>query len=62
MGFRNARIKAGLSVRDVMEKLKVSDAAVYQWEKGQTKPRGGRLLDIAKLYNCTVEELLKAEV
>lgn len=59
MSFRVMRQKAGLSVAQVMEALKVSDAAVYQWETGVTTPLGKRLLKIATLYGCTVDELLK---
>lgn len=58
MGFRKARTAAGLSVAQVMEALKVSDAAVYQWETGQTTPSSKRLPEIAKLYGCTIDELL----
>lgn len=61
MAFREARIAAGLSVASVMKALKVSDAAVYQWETGETKPTAKRLPEIAKLYGCTVDELLKEE-
>lgn len=59
MGFKSARIKAGLSVSQVMDILKVSDAAVYQWETNVTRPNAKRLLEIAALYGCTIEELLK---
>ena len=61
MGFRKARIAAGLSVSQVMEALGVSDAAVYQWETGVTTPSGKRLPEIAKLYGCTIDELLAPE-
>lgn len=61
MGFREARIKAGMSVAQVMEKLSVSDAAVYQWETGITMPTAKRLLEIAKLYDVTVDELLSEQ-
>lgn len=61
MGFRSARIKAGLSVAEVMKKLGVSDAAVYMWETGETAPTAKRLPEIAKLYGCTVDELLKED-
>ena len=61
MGFREMRIRAGLSVAKVMEALSVSDAAVYQWETGVTTPNGKRLPEIAKLYGCTVDELLAVE-
>lgn len=61
MAFREARIAAGLSVASVTKELNVSDAAVYQWETGETKPTAKRLLEISKLYGCTVDELLKEE-
>lgn len=58
MGIKEARLRAGLSVRDVMEKLGVSDAAVYQWETGVTVPRVPMLLRLADLYHCTTDDLL----
>lgn len=58
MGFREARINAGMSVAQVMDKLSVSDAAVYQWETGVTMPTAKRLIEIAKLYGVTVDDLL----
>ena len=58
MRFKQARINAGLSVRDVMKALGVSDAAVYQWETGVFTPKTKRLSEIAKLYGVTVDELL----
>lgn len=61
MGFKDARIKAGLSVAEVMAALNVSDAAVYQWESGKNTPKGKRLPELAKLYGCTVDDLLKEE-
>lgn len=61
MGFRQARLKAGLSVRQVMKELNVSDAAVYLWETGKTRPRASMLLKLAGLYCCTVDDLLKPD-
>ena len=58
MSFRVMRQKAGLSVAQVMEALKVSDAAVYQWETNVTRPNAKRLPEIAALYGCTIDELL----
>lgn len=57
--YKVLREKAGLSVKQVMEALKVSDAAVYFWETGANAPSTKKLPDIAKLYGCTVDELLK---
>lgn len=61
MSFRNARKRAGLSVLEVTKQLGVSDAAIYMWETGEHRPRASKLLEIARLYNCTVDELLKKD-
>lgn len=61
MSFRSARLAAGLSVQQVIEKLNVSDAAVYMWETGLHNPRTSRLPEVAALYGCTVDELLKPD-
>lgn len=59
MSFKSARVAAGLSVQDVVDILGVSNAAVSLWESGQNKPRTGRLLALAALYHCSIEELLR---
>lgn len=61
MSFLSCRKKAGLTQMEVAKALGVSDAAVCQWEKGETMPSGKRLPEIAKLYKCTVDKLLKEE-
>lgn len=59
MGFRSARLKSGKSVVEVMKHMNVTDAAVYQWETGVTKPRIEKLMQLAEFYGCTIEDLLK---
>lgn len=61
MSFRSARHKAGFRVQQVADALKISDVAVYYWETGQQSPRASRLPEIAALYGCTVDELLKPD-
>ena len=61
MSFAERRKAVGLTQAQVGEALGISDAAVAQWEKGQTMPKGSRLRDVAVLYNCTVDELLKED-
>lgn len=59
MGFRSARIKSGLSAYEVAKILGVSATAVYLWESGECFPRRKRLVQVAALYKCTVDDLLK---
>lgn len=47
--------------RQVAEILGVKESAVSKWEQGLSKPRADRLPAIAKLYGCTIEELLADE-
>lgn len=61
VSFKSARERAGLTVLTASRELKVSPAAIYMWESGETHPAGERLLEIAKLYGCTTDELLKEE-
>lgn len=61
MSFFSARTKSGLSQASVAKEMNVSDAAVSMWETGKTRPRAGLLLKLAKLYGCTVEDLLRQD-
>lgn len=61
MSIRTQRIKAGLSVAKVAESLSVKTAAVYQWETNVTTPRPQKLVKLAALFGCTVDDLLKEE-
>lgn len=58
MSFLSARKKAGLSQAAVAKELDVSDAAVCMWETGKTHPRTALLPKIAKLFGCTIDDLL----
>ena len=62
MSFKKARLRAGKKVVDVVKHMGVSDAAVYQWENGETMPVAGKLQKLADFYGCSVDELLKNEL
>lgn len=61
MNLREMRVKAGKSVLDVQRALGVSDAAVYYWENGTTKPTVEKLIKLAELYGCSIDELLRGD-
>lgn len=58
MAFREARLKAGKKVTEVMEHMGVSDGAVYQWETGVSFPSTSKLPKLAAFYGCSLDELL----
>lgn len=61
MTMSYARRRAGLLQRQVADALNVSLGTVAMWDTGRNKPRADMLPKIAKLYGCTVDELLRED-
>ena len=61
MGFYSAREKSGLTQAEVARVFSIDQSAVSQWETGKTAPRVSLLPKLAKLYGCTVDELLSSD-
>ena len=58
--LKERRIQAQLTQEFVAESLGVSRQAVSKWENGTADPSTTNLLKLAKLYNISPEELLRA--
>ena len=52
-----ARKAAGLTQADVAARLDVSRQAVSRWEGGQSKPSTERLLELARIYDVSLDWL-----
>lgn len=61
INLKIARIKAGLSQREVAERLSVNINTVSRWEKGTQKIQIDSLLLLADLYGTTTDFLLGRE-
>lgn len=60
--LKTARKKAGLTQKDVAEKLYVTHQAVQRWEAGiGSEPSVSRLVQMADIYKITLDELIKGE-
>lgn len=57
--FRQLRKASGLTLEDVAAAIGVSKMAVSKWETGDSLPAAGKLVQLAKLYRTTVDELLE---
>lgn len=53
------RKEKALSQEELGEKLNVTRQTVSKWELGQTTPDMDKLMEMAKLFNVTTDELLK---
>lgn len=53
------REKNIFSQTDIAERVGVSQQAVAKWESGEAMPRADKLPLLAKLLNCTTDELLE---
>lgn len=52
------RRKAGLSQEDLGYKLNVTRQTVSKWELGQTTPEMDKLIEMSKIFNISVDELI----
>ena len=59
--LKERRVNANLTQANVAKELAIDQTAVSQWETGACMPRLTNLFKLAKLYGCTVDELVKEE-
>lgn len=60
--LKTARKKAGLTQKDVAERLYVTHQAVQRWEAGiGSEPSVSRLVQMADIYKISLDELIKGE-
>lgn len=57
--LKDLRVKNNMTQEYVAEKLNITRQAVSKWEAGQSSPSMANLISLAKLYDISVEELLK---
>lgn len=61
MSIKAARKKAGLSQMDVAKALGITAGAVSMWEIGMTRPKSDKLVALADILKCTVDELMRGD-
>ena len=61
MTLKERRITVGLKQEEVAKELEVDQTAVSNWENGKNVPLKKYQEKLAKLYNCTVEDLIEKE-
>ena len=52
------RVRLGLSQEGLAEKLGVSRESVKDWESGRTPPKTSVLINMADLFDCSLDYLM----
>jgi transcriptional regulator with XRE-family HTH domain len=50
---------AGLTQIEAAQMLNVTQGTISQWENGNSYPTGKRLVEVANLYHCTIDQLFE---
>jgi len=57
MNLKERRASVGLTQDAVADALNIQRTTVSMWESGKSNPTADRLPALAKLYNCTIDDL-----
>ena len=61
MKLRELRIKSGLTQNEIAARLNVSGQTILNWENGIYEPKISQLIQLADLFNVTVDYLIERE-
>ena len=50
-----------LSVKNIADTVKVSEATVYYWIKGEKKPSLAHIVNLSSIFDVSIEDLLVIE-
>ena len=57
--IRTRRMNAGLETNEALEKLKISKSMFYKLEQGYRTPSAELAVRMARVYNCSTDEIFK---
>lgn len=61
MSIAYMRKQKGMSQEDLSKKLGLTQGTISQWENGVTLPTADKLPEIAKVLDCTIDDLFHDE-
>ena len=59
MRLRELRIKSGLKQNEIAKRLGVSGQTILNWENGIYEPKINHLIQLADLFNVTIDYLVE---
>lgn len=61
MKIKQFRKKNKMKQEEIAVKIGVDRSTIAKWETGAAKPRADKLPALAKILNCTVDQLLRED-
>ena len=58
MGIKEKREAKSMTQTEIAEKLNISRTTVSMWETGDSMPRADKLPALARILDCTIDELM----
>ena len=59
LNMKAERIRNGLTIQQVAQRLKISPNAISRWELGKAAPNAQHLIELSKFYRVTPDYLLE---
>lgn len=59
MAIKEIRQKRGMKQVELAKAMNVGQSAIAMWETGAAHPRADKLPELARILDCTVDELLR---
>ena len=56
--FKDCRKESGLSQKEVAERLGIHQSNISDWENNISRPDYEKLIELAKIYNVTLYQLV----
>lgn len=57
--IRQYREQLGITQKQLANRLGIDRSMIAKWEIGVNKPRADRLVKLAEIFQCSVDELFK---
>lgn len=61
MNLKEKRVSKNITQTELAERLGVSQSAVALWENGGAMPSSDKLPALAKIFECTIDELFVSQ-
>ena len=56
--LKELRIEKQLSQKELAEKISTGQSSISAWERGEREPLAHQLIDLARVFECSVDYLL----